>query len=236
MSHSLNSIRYRWIKIRRRITYSTWFINLVASMAVLFFYFYFPLLKIRYYFHPEFLKIGHSKVLFGFWHGRQFLLIPSFRHFHAAVMSDVSWAGDIQSKILTRLNYLVVRGSSKRKSVQALVRMKKIMEDGHPGAFALDGPSGPIYQSKPGILFLAKKLDYPIIPVTASADRIWILGKTWCRYLVPKPFARCYVAMGKPISATLGQKRITTEDLDRLLIEWTLKADHFVRWERKDQE
>ncbi|MCJ7813369.1 DUF374 domain-containing protein [bacterium] len=233
MNHTLNSICYRLNGMRRGITYSVWFINLIASMAVLFFYFYFSLLKIRYYFHPEFLKIGHSKVLFGFWHGRQFLLIPSFRHFNAVAMSDVSWAGDIQSKILARMNYLVVRGSSKRKSVQALIRMKKIIEDGHPGAFALDGPSGPIYRSKPGILFLARKLGYPIIPVTASADRAWVLGKTWCHYLLPKPFARCYVAMGKPIGAINSEKPITTDKLDRILIEWTSKADHIVGWERR---
>ncbi len=216
-------------QIRRSITYSEWFINLTATLAVFFFLVYFRLLRIQYYFHPEFMKLKRSKVVFGFWHGRQFLLIPSFSHFHAVVMSDLSWAGEIQSKILSRLGYLVVRGSSKRKGTQALIQMKMVMENGHPGAFALDGPSGPVYQSKPGILFLAKKLGYPIVPVAASAKRAWVLKKTWCRYLIPKPFSFCYVSMGKPIIPTMAHGEITTQELDRILVKWTKKADQTVQ-------
>ncbi|MBN2030076.1 DUF374 domain-containing protein [bacterium] len=211
--------------MRRSITYSEWFINLTATLAVFFFLAYFRLLRIQYDFHPEFLNLERSKVIFGFWHGRQFLLIPSFSHLHAVVMSDLSWAGEIQSKILSRLGYLVVRGSSKRKGTQALIQMKKVMENGHPGAFALDGPSGPVYQSKPGILFLAKKLGYPIVPVAASAERAWVLTKTWCHYLIPKPFSFCYVSMGKPVILTTAQGEITTHELDRILANWTKKAD-----------
>ncbi len=216
-------------QMRRSITYSKWFIDLIASLAVFFFFFYFHLLRIRYYFHPDFLKIERSKVIFGFWHGRQFLLIPSFSHLHAVVMSDISWAGEIQSKILSRLGYLVVRGSSKRKGTQALIQMKRVIENGHPGAFALDGPSGPVYQSKPGILYLAKKLGYPIIPVTASAKRAWVLKKTWCHYLIPKPFSFCYVSMGKPIIPTTTHGEFTTQELDRILVKWTKKADQVVQ-------
>lgn len=228
MDIKFDAVAFHLKKMRRRITYSERFINLIAVLAVFFFFFYFRLLRVRYYFHPEFLNLERSKVIYGFWHGRQFLLIPNFSHFNAVVMSDVSWAGEIQSKILNRLGYMVVRGSSKRKGTQALIQMKKIIQEGCPGAFALDGPSGPIYQSKPGILFLAQKLGYPIVPVATSANRVWTLKKTWCRYMLPKPFARCYIAMGKPIDTENMNSQITTKELDRILVEWTRRVDQKV--------
>ena len=161
-------------------------------------------------------------MLFGFWHGMQFLLVPSFRHWHVALMTDVSWAGEIQTKILSYLGYVVVRGSSKRQGVQALIHMKRALSNGHCGGFALDGPRGPIHKSKPGILVLAQKLQYPIIPTTVSVDRKWVFKNTWCQYVLPKPFSRCYVAMGPPIWPMGSTK---TDTLDRLMNQFSEKAD-----------
>lgn len=214
--------------LRRQITYSDGFINFLASLSVLVIACYTKTLKVRYYFHPDFLKLDRTKVFYAFWHGRQFLLVPSFGSWHISIMSDLSWAGEIQTRILSRFGYVVVRGSSKRKGAQALLSMKKVIKNGAAGGFALDGPSGPIYKSKPGIIFLAQKMGYPIIPLTASADRAWILKKTWCHYLLPKPFAKCYVAMGKPIWVVKKDVRLTSEELDRILIDWIAQIDRKV--------
>ena len=210
---------------RRRITYSTRFTDFIASAATLFIRAYTKTLKTQYYFHPEFLNLDHNKVFFGFWHGRQLLLVPSFGHWHVTLMTDLSWAGEIQTRILTRLGYHVVRGSSKRKGIRALLSMKKEIEKGFSGAFALDGPRGPIYKSKPGILFLAKKFDYPIIPTATSAGRCWILKSTWCHYMLPKPFSRCYISMGRPMRVSSESEEFLSAAFDKHLKVWTAKAD-----------
>jgi len=228
VGEKFRTIGFSLKSLRRRITYSDGFINFLASLAVFVITCYTKTLRIRYYFHPDFLRLDRTKVFYGFWHGRQFLLVPSFGNWHISIMSDLSWAGEIQTRILSRFGYVIVRGSSKRKGAQALLTMKKVIENGAAGGFALDGPSGPIYKSKPGILFLAQKMGYPIIPLTASADQAWILKKTWCRYLLPKPFARCYVAMGKPIRVLKGNVGPTSEELDRILIDWTAQIDRKV--------
>ena len=224
-----NTLRIRLKKFRRRITYSgivTGFLAFLASYLIII---YFKILKVEYYFHPDFLKEDRTKVCFGFWHGRQFLLIPAFGDWKGAIMTDISWAGEIQTKILQRLGYTIVRGSSKRKGVQSLINMKKAMEHGCSGAFAVDGPRGPIHKSKPGVLFIAEKLGYPVIPVAASSDKFWIVKNTWCRYLLPKPFSRCYIAMGKPLNIMEGKNKLTLEEFDRILLKWTDKADEVVR-------
>jgi lysophospholipid acyltransferase (LPLAT)-like uncharacterized protein len=225
--------RFRLKQLRRRITYSAGFVQFTAFLAYTFIYLYFRTLKVRYYFHPEFLKLDRNKVFFGFWHGRQFLLIPGFGYWNITLIADVSWAGEIQTCILKRFGYTVVRGSSKRKGVQALLHVKREAENGHAAAFALDGPSGPIYQAKPGILFLAKKMQYPIIPVATSAKNGWIVKNTWCRYLFPKPFSKCRVAMGKPIWIDEEDEEALVRNLNQTMIRWTKCIDR--KFFKRDQ-
>ena len=225
-------IRFRLKQLRRRITYSNGFVQFAAFLAYIVIYLYFRTLKVRYFFHPEFLKLDRNKVFFGFWHGRQFLLIPGFGQWKITLIADVSWAGEIQTCILQRFGYTVVRGSSKRKGVQALLHVKREAENGHAAAFALDGPSGPIYQAKPGILFLARKMQYPIIPVTTIAENGWRLKNTWCRYLFPKPFSKCYVAMGKPIWIDGEDEEKLVQNLNRTMNQWTQVIDR--KFDKRD--
>jgi len=182
---------------------------------------YLPLLRIENYFHPDFSTVDRDHVFYAFWHGRLLLLVPSFGPWHVTIMTDLSWAGELLARILRRFGYHVVRGSSKRGGVQGIIQMKKVVEKGVGGALAVDGPHGPYRQSKPGVLFLAAKLGYPIVPLTFSADRYWILESTWDKFLIPKPFSKCVVAMGRPISIEKIRNGLTIEELDSIINEWT---------------
>jgi lysophospholipid acyltransferase (LPLAT)-like uncharacterized protein len=214
-------------RVRRRITRSGWFLDGVAFVAAAFIALYARTLRVRYSSHPEVEKLDRDRVLYGFWHGRQFLLVAGFRHSGIVVLTSVSWAGEIQARVLRRLGYVPVRGSSRRGAARGLYNMKKMLEEGRPAAFALDGPSGPLHRSKPGILFLARKLGRPIVPVAATAQTAWIVRSTWCRYLLPLPFARCSVSFGRPLWEALDES-FTTADLDHVMTEWTGEADRAV--------
>lgn len=61
-----------------------------------------------------------------------------------------------------------------------------------------DGPRGPQYQVKPGIILAAKITQAQIIPLTWSADRFWQF-KTWDKLMFPKPFAKLFISLGDPI-------------------------------------
>ena len=223
-------IKQRLKNFRRRITYSEGFTDFAAFLLWVIIKLYFSTLKVRLDFDPEFLKLDRSRVLMGFWHGRQFLLVPSFGSWHIILMADLSWAGEIQTKILKRFGYRIVRGSSKRKGAQALLLMKNNILKGFAAGFAVDGPSGPIFKSKPGIVFLSGKLNYPIVPVVASSEKKWIIDNTWCKYQLPKPFSRCYVKMCEPV---WPDKNFTSSDLDLILMNYTEKADKFISSFRK---
>ena len=157
-------------KHRRRITYSHSFISIMAFIGYSLIWLLSKTLKTKIITNPEFRNIDHSKALYAFWHGRQFLLVPYFGSWGITLMSDVSWAGEIQTRILEKFGYNVVRGSSSRKGMRALLSLKKSLDEGYASALAVDGPHGPAFKVKPGIAYLSKKMKYPIFPITTTSS------------------------------------------------------------------
>ncbi len=214
-------------RFRRRVTRSDAFVGFISSLSSVVIRAYSRTLRIEKDIHPEAAALDPAKVLYAFWHGRQFLLVPSFRHEGIAIMTDLSWAGRIQAGIMTRLGYPIVRGSSRRGGARALAEMKRTLESGCSAAFAVDGPSGPIYKSKAGILYLAQKLGYPIVPIATTARSSWRIRRTWCLYMLPVPFSKCLVVLDKPI-ARAADGTLAAEELDDILMEMMRAADERV--------
>jgi lysophospholipid acyltransferase (LPLAT)-like uncharacterized protein len=148
---------------------------------------------------PDSFKAEGRNIIFAFWHGRQFLLFHTHRALGVVIPASESRDGEIQSGILTRFGFEVVRGSSKRKGAQALLGLVDGLRRGKHIALAVDGPRGPLYEVKQGVTYLAGKLDKPIVPVITSAKRFWVLDRIWDKYLLPVPFTRAIVLYGEPI-------------------------------------
>lgn len=209
-------------KFRRRITYSELFLNVAAGLIRFILSVYSKTLRFEKVYNPQsFERFIHDSIL-TFWHGRQFLLIATFSNTGVVLMTDLSWAGELQTRILSKFGYNIVRGSSKRKGAKALIQTKQLLEKHYSCALAVDGPRGPIYESKPGALFLANKLGIPIIPMATSSKSNWIIKSTWCDYMLPKPFSRCFVVMGEPL---WPDETFTTQSLDEIMNRMTKDAD-----------
>ena len=143
------------------------------------------------------LKSDQSFLL-AFFHGRQFLLVRGMEGYRAAIMASISFLGEVQSKILEGFGYEVIRGSSSRGGARVLGEMIRLVRKGRIGALAVDGPRGPGHIVKPGIIFTARKLKIPIIPVTTSARPALLFRFAWDRYLLPLPFGRGVIFFGSP--------------------------------------
>ena len=148
---------------------------------------------------PKGLEADGKNMIYAFWHGRQFLLFYTHRNSHIVIPASESRDGEIQAGILGRFGFDVVRGSSKRKGAQAYLGLMKALISGKSIALAVDGPRGPIYEVKQGIISLAGKLEKPIVPVIMGARRSWILKQIWDKYVLPKPFTECVIMYGEPI-------------------------------------
>ena len=148
---------------------------------------------------PERLRAEGKNFIFAFWHGRQFLLFLSHRGSGVVIPSSESRDGEIQAGILERFGFGVVRGSSKRKGERALLGLVDSLRKGKDIGLAVDGPRGPLHEVKEGVVYLAGKLGKPIVPVSTSAKRFWIMEKAWDKYLLPKVFSRGVIVYGNPI-------------------------------------
>lgn len=61
-----------------------------------------------------------------------------------------------------------------------------------------DGPKGPRYVAKPGIVAAAQEASAHVVPFSWTATRFWQL-KTWDKMIFPKPFSTVSVTFGEPV-------------------------------------
>jgi lysophospholipid acyltransferase (LPLAT)-like uncharacterized protein len=144
------------------------------------------------------LRARGVPILFALWHGRMFLPIQIHRRQGIVTMASRSEDGDIIARWLERNGYRVVRGSTSRGGGEALRQMVREIRGGRHAALTVDGPQGPPRAVQAGVLQLARLTGARILPITYSCTRPIFL-KSWDRYLLPRPFARCVVVWGEPL-------------------------------------
>lgn len=104
---------------------------------------------------------------------------------------------EVGLKTLRAYGYDVVDASLGKQSAGIVQFMKKIKE-GIPALIAPDGPNGPIYEAKPGTIYIGAKTNSAIIPVGFGFSRK-IAGPNWDDFCLPIPFSRVIVLYGEPI-------------------------------------
>lgn len=164
-----------------------------------------------------------QRPIMAFWHGRILPATIFWRDRGIIVITSENFDGEWIARIIKRFGFGAARGSSSRGGVKALVQMKRLMQQGHPTAFTLDGPRGPAEQAQPGAVWLARATGQPILPFHIEAAAAW-QARSWDRTQVPKPFTRVAVAVGPPFrvpeeadAAGLERRRVDLEaELRRL--------------------
>ena len=141
--------------------------------------------------------------IYVFWHRCVFTATHHFRKRGIVVMTSRSLDGEYIARIIEKFGYGAARGSSSRGGVRALLAMHRDIDAGRTVAFTIDGPRGPRYVAKPGPVLLARNTQVPIMPFHISVERAWVLD-TWDAFVVPKPFSRALVRIGKLINVAAG--------------------------------
>ena len=179
----------------------------------------------------EQLRRRGQRVILAVWHGR--MLLPIYLHRNEGVCAMVSLHedGEIIAQTIRRLGYRTVRGSSRRRGLEALRELVRAMTAGADGAIIPDGPRGPRHRLKPGVLLLARETGAAIVPIVFSTDRP-IVFNSWDRFTIWRPFARCLVIYGGPyfIPSDWPLRRVLREGkrIERDMIELERRADaHF---------
>lgn len=132
------------------------------------------------------------------WHGRMFLPVYYHRNQGFVAMISQHADGEMVTGIVKKLGHGAVRGSSTRGGTEAYYEMLTHLKNGGKAAMFPDGPTGPRMQFKPGTLHLAQHSGVPLLAITFAARPCWQF-KSWDRFVLPKPFARCALYYGDPI-------------------------------------
>jgi lysophospholipid acyltransferase (LPLAT)-like uncharacterized protein len=156
--------------------------------------------------------LNFSPTVFVFWHRCILPACYAFRNRKIAVMTSSSFDGEYIARIIELFGYRAVRGSSTRGGVRALLGMHTEIEEGRSAAFTIDGPLGPIYVAKPGPVLLARNTGVPIVAFYVAPQRAWTLN-SWDRMLIPKPFSRVSVRIGRYIHVPENARRQELEQL-----------------------
>ncbi len=173
--------------------------------------------------------INSGKFIFAVWHSR--LLLPGYlyKNMGGTVLISNSADGEMVAQMVRYQGNKTVRGSTSRGGRAALSEMvRKLKDKESSGAIIPDGPKGPANKVQPGIIFLAKKTGFPIIPMSYSAKHFKVFG-SWDRFILPWPATRCKIIYGNPvyISKTAGstQLREDMRNLENTLNKLTRQAD-----------
>ena len=136
--------------------------------------------------------------IYCFWHRCVFAASYIFRDHGIRVLTSRSYDGEFIARIIERLGFRAVRGSSSRGAVSALRALQRELTAGEFVAFTIDGPRGPRYVAKPGPIHLARATGAPVFCFYVAVERAWILN-TWDAFIVPKPFSRICSYVCTPI-------------------------------------
>lgn len=136
--------------------------------------------------------------IYSFWHQCIFPAAALFRGQGIGVMTSLSFDGEFIARIIEKLGFRAVRGSSSRGAVGALLGMRREVEQGKAVAFTIDGPRGPRYVAKPGPVFLAQATGAPMAAFHIALDNPWRL-KSWDATRIPKPFSRALLRVSRAV-------------------------------------
>lgn len=147
-------------------------------------------------------KISETEnCIYVFWHQKLFFPTVGFKGIkNKAALVSPSKDGEILAGVLEKYGYLVIRGSSNDRNVQSLIRMIKRLKQGYNLGLAADGPQGPVFRIKPGILYMAMKTGKKIVPIGGAFQYKYVFEKAWDRFQFPYPFTRAVAVVGDPIT------------------------------------
>ena len=157
------------------------------------------------------LAAGESLV-FSSWHGKSWVPAYFLRDLGIYALTSLSRDGSYMTEILHKLGWETIRGSSSRGASRSLLALYRKLQQGASTALTPDGPTGPIYEVKPGIIFLQEKAESMLVPI--GVDARWKKNFTsWDRYLLPLPFSKTALVFGEPFSFEAGLEMERKQDI-----------------------
>lgn len=130
--------------------------------------------KVRHVHHETAYRMwdGGETFIVCFWHGRLLMMPFANRRGKGKVLISRHRDGEFIARIMTYFRLGSIRGSYRKEgSISSLREIISDLKNGFDVAITPDGPKGPKYSVKKGIIELAKLTGKPIMPLTYGASK-----------------------------------------------------------------
>jgi lysophospholipid acyltransferase (LPLAT)-like uncharacterized protein len=142
------------------------------------------------------LGLGGPRIYI-FWH--EYILLPlALRgHCHLAMLLSQHGDADILARIANHFGFNCVRGSTYHGGARAIWELEERGQREHL-TITPDGPRGPRRELAQGPIYLASRLQLPLVAMGFGYDRPWRTN-SWDRFAVPRLFSRARAVIGPPV-------------------------------------
>lgn len=170
--------------------------------------------------------LGKKQCIIALWHNRTFTPCYVYRYcvdskVPMSMLTSASKDGALLSTVAGDYGMRTVRGSSHRRGAVGFRDMLRELNEGCCMCITPDGPKGPRYKSRAGVIRLASVSGLPILPLCVDIPSCWRIKKAWDGFVIPKPFSRVNVLVREPLHVPSGIDEETQkeymEKLDELL-------------------
>ncbi|HEX3602252.1 MAG TPA: lysophospholipid acyltransferase family protein [Lacipirellulaceae bacterium] len=143
--------------------------------------------------------------IYVFWHENILIPLHLRGHCHLTMLLSQHDDAEILARVAHHMGFDCVRGSTRRGGAKAIWELVQRSKSQHL-TITPDGPRGPRRQLAHGPIYLASRLQLPLVPMGFGADRPWRTN-SWDRFAIPRPFSRARALIGPAIKLA--------RDLDR---------------------
>ena len=177
--------------------------------------------------YPEAYWSSGKPFIVCFWHNRLLMTVYAWESLHPFFMLMSGHSdGEMIAKVVARFGVKHVAGSSRKGGLAAFRHLLKILASGGTVGITPDGPKGPRYETKDGIVALSLLSGCDILPLAFSTSRHKTLS-SWDRFVLPLPWGRGCLVWGPALSPQnyTGQSDQFRQDITQALLDVTQKAD-----------
>ena len=148
--------------------------------------------------------LGKKQCIIALWHNRTFTPCYVYRYcvdskVPMSMLTSASKDGALLSTVAGDYGMRTVRGSSHRRGAVGFRDMLRELNEGCCMCITPDGPKGPRYKSRAGVIRLASVSGLPILPLCVDIPSCWRIKKAWDGFVIPKPFSRVNVLVREPL-------------------------------------
>lgn len=171
-------------------------LNFLAKLVYVAFRIQEPFTRIKEVNNPEI-----KPCIYAMWHAHQCCIHGIKDKKNLNVLISRSIDGEIIARTVEKWGFKVVRGSKGKKgAIEATMQLIDRLKNNECIAMMVDGPSGPAFKVKEGVIKIAKMSGAPIVPIYwYSEDPSFLKLPSWDSFRYPFFYTRLLNLYGEPI-------------------------------------